>query len=75
MAHLVPPLILFLTKHPMVEDYNLCLRQILSGAAPLGKDLSIECTEKLGVNSIVQGKTNLFLAFYFFESDTQFVLK
>lgn len=55
MAHLVPPLILFLTKHPMVEDYNLCLRQILSGAAPLGKDLSIECTEKLGVNSIVQG--------------------
>ena len=33
---LVPPLILFLNKHPMVKDYDLSyVREIVSAAAPL----------------------------------------
>ncbi len=39
MAHLVPPLILFLAKHPLVEKHNLTsLREIVVAAAPLGGD-------------------------------------
>ncbi|KAK6732331.1 hypothetical protein RB195_016612 [Necator americanus] len=37
---LVPPILSFLTKHPMAANYNLSsLRIVLSGAAPAGKDL------------------------------------
>ena len=40
IVNIVPPLIIFLAKHPMVDDYDLsCIRQITSGAAPLGGDL------------------------------------
>lgn len=55
-AHLVPPIILFLAKHSMINDYDLSsLRQIMSGAAPLGKDLSVECAQRLGTDDIIQG--------------------
>ncbi|MFN8498309.1 MAG: 4-coumarate--CoA ligase family protein [Anaerolineae bacterium] len=38
-ANLVPPLVLALGKHPLVDKYDLSsLKTILSGAAPLGKD-------------------------------------
>eukprot|EP00743_Colponemidia_sp_Colp-15_P003698 GILK01003990.1.p1 GENE.GILK01003990.1~~GILK01003990.1.p1 ORF type:complete len:544 (-),score=79.86 GILK01003990.1:139-1770(-) len=41
MAPLVPPLILFLSKHPMVDKFDLsALREVFSGAAPLGRELS-----------------------------------
>ncbi|XP_077991036.1 uncharacterized protein LOC144445371, partial [Glandiceps talaboti] len=34
---LVPPLVVFLAKHPMIDNYDLSsLRDVLSGAAPLG---------------------------------------
>lgn len=37
---LVPPLMLFLAKHPMVDGYDLsCMRLIICGAAPLSKEL------------------------------------
>ena len=40
VAHLVPPIILALAKHPAVEGYDLSsLRLVVSGAAPLDADL------------------------------------
>ncbi|BFZ12021.1 hypothetical protein BsWGS_15060 [Bradybaena similaris] len=42
-AHLVPPLVVFLAKHPLVSNYDLTsLKQIVCGAAPLGIDISNE---------------------------------
>ncbi|HUQ33624.1 MAG TPA: 4-coumarate--CoA ligase family protein [Pyrinomonadaceae bacterium] len=47
-AHLVPPIILALAKQPVVDDYDLSnLEIIMSGAAPLGGNLSRACTERL----------------------------
>jgi acyl-CoA synthetase (AMP-forming)/AMP-acid ligase II len=55
LAHLVPPIVLALAKHPAVEAYDLSsLRVIFSGAAPLGAELSRACSERLGCH-IVQG--------------------
>ncbi len=48
-ANLVPPIILALAKHPMVEQYDLSsLKIIMSGAAPLGEDVARACAERLG---------------------------
>ena len=57
LAHLVPPIILFLAKHPDVGKYDLSsLRHIISGAAPLGSDLSKSASTRLqGKTMIVQG--------------------
>jgi acyl-CoA synthetase (AMP-forming)/AMP-acid ligase II len=47
-AHLVPPIILTLAKHEMVDRYDLSnLELIMSGAAPLGADLAAECAARL----------------------------
>jgi acyl-CoA synthetase (AMP-forming)/AMP-acid ligase II len=55
LAHLVPPVVLALSKHPSVDAYDLSsLKMIFSGAAPLGAELTRECTERLGCE-IVQG--------------------
>src|SRR5262249_44240339 len=41
IAFVVPPILLALAKHPAVDGYDLSsLRQVLSGAAPLGEDLA-----------------------------------
>ena len=46
---LVPPLVLALAKSPQVDDYDLsALRMIGSGAAPLGKELEVAVSERLG---------------------------
>ncbi|GMT15904.1 hypothetical protein PFISCL1PPCAC_7201, partial [Pristionchus fissidentatus] len=38
--HLVPPLLVFLAKHPMCDEFDLSsLKGIASGAAPAGKDI------------------------------------
>lgn len=51
MAHLVPPIILALSKHPVVDSYKLPkLKSIFSGAAPLGEDLTRACMDRLGCN-------------------------
>jgi acyl-CoA synthetase (AMP-forming)/AMP-acid ligase II len=48
-ANLVPPIVLALAKHPIVERYRLPrLQAILSGAAPLGEDVARACAERLG---------------------------
>jgi acyl-CoA synthetase (AMP-forming)/AMP-acid ligase II len=55
VAPLVPPIVLALTKSPVVESYDLsALRMIFSGAAPLDGALARACTERLGC-VVVQG--------------------
>jgi acyl-CoA synthetase (AMP-forming)/AMP-acid ligase II len=48
-AYLVPPIVLALAKHPVIDQYDLSsLRWIVSGAAPLGKELASATSERLG---------------------------
>ncbi|MGH2749295.1 MAG: 4-coumarate--CoA ligase family protein [Actinomycetota bacterium] len=54
-AYLVPPVILALAKHPVVDNYDLSsLGLIMSGAAPLGGDLAAAASKRLGCN-VMQG--------------------
>ena len=49
LAHLVPPIVLSLSKDPIVDKYPLTkLNTIFSGAAPLGEELTRACMERLG---------------------------
>jgi acyl-CoA synthetase (AMP-forming)/AMP-acid ligase II len=51
LAHIVPPIVLMLSKSPIVDNYRLPkLKTIFSGAAPLGEDLTRACMERLGCN-------------------------
>ncbi|MEZ5374958.1 MAG: AMP-binding protein [Acidimicrobiales bacterium] len=51
----VPPIVLGLAKHPMVDDYDLSsIRKIFSGAAPLGGDVAEEAAKRIGTE-IIQG--------------------
>jgi 4-coumarate--CoA ligase len=52
---LVPPIVLALAKHPVVDKYDLSsVRQIFSGAAPLGGDIAEAAAKRLGC-SMAQG--------------------
>ena len=54
-AYLVPPIILALAKHPLVDNYDLSsLEVILYGAAPLGEDLQNAVRERIGCQ-LLQG--------------------
>jgi len=47
-AALVPPILLALAKHPLVDRFDLsALRFIASGAAPLGAELEQACGKRL----------------------------
>lgn len=55
LSHIVPPIVLQLTKNPVVDNYDLSsLKIIFSGAAPLGEELSRACIQRIGC-SIRQG--------------------
>ena len=46
-AYLVPPIVLALAKHPLVDDYDISkLRNVLSGAAPLPESVAVACVER-----------------------------
>ena len=52
---LVPPVVLGLAKSPLVDQFDLSsVRTIFCGAAPLGKELSIEACDRIGC-PVVQG--------------------
>ncbi|XP_058191371.1 probable CoA ligase CCL7 [Rhododendron vialii] len=52
----VPPIVLALAKNSAVKKYDTSsLRQIGSGAAPLGKDLMAECTKNFPQAVVIQG--------------------
>ncbi len=54
-AHLVPPIVLGLAKHPLVDKFDLSnLRAIVSGAAPLSAELEMAVKSRLGVE-VTQG--------------------
>lgn len=54
-AVLVPPIMLALAKHPLVEQYDLSsLQWIRCGGAPLGREVEQACAERLGC-SVGQG--------------------
>ena len=51
LAHIVPPIVLALSKHPIVDKYKMpTLRALFSGAAPLGEELTRACMDRLGCN-------------------------
>lgn len=53
---MVPPLMLFLAKSPLVDRYDLSsIKDIMCGAAPCGKDLINQVLSRLGVKSFRQG--------------------
>jgi acyl-CoA synthetase (AMP-forming)/AMP-acid ligase II len=55
VAPLVPPLVVVLAKHPVVENYDLSsLKLVTSGAAPLGADMQCACQSRLGT-PVIQG--------------------
>ena len=55
-AQLVPPLVVFLAKHPLVDNYNITsIKDIITGAAPLGGDLVKAACERTGCKLIRQG--------------------
>jgi len=50
-AHLVPPIILGLAKHPVVDKFDMkSLKMIVSAAAPLGKESTEGIRSRLGLN-------------------------
>jgi acyl-CoA synthetase (AMP-forming)/AMP-acid ligase II len=51
----VPPIVLALAKHPMVEQFDLSsLKQVFSGAAPLGAEVAAEAAARIDCE-VVQG--------------------
>jgi acyl-CoA synthetase (AMP-forming)/AMP-acid ligase II len=53
--NLVPPILLALAKHPLVAQYDLSsLKELMSGAAPLGEELAETVVQRLGCN-VIQG--------------------
>lgn len=54
--YVVPPLMVFLGKHPIVDKYDLShVKTIVCGAAPLSKDVQEAVSARLGVKDIRQG--------------------
>ena len=48
-AYVVPPIVLALAKHPLVDEFDLSsVEYVLSGAAPLSADLEMACADALG---------------------------
>ena len=48
--YLVPPIVLALSKSPLVDNFDLSsLRTVLAGAAPLGEELTRVCGNRLGL--------------------------
>ena len=48
VLYAVPPMILGLAKHPLVDEYDLSsLRKVISGAAPLGAELTNEAAKRV----------------------------
>lgn len=60
-VNVVPPIIVFLAKHPIVAKYDLSSLEVLgSGAAPLGQDLSEEVKKRIpSLKYVFQGKSIL----------------
>ena len=60
-APLVPPLVLFLVKHPLVDKFDLSsLKSVSSGAAPLPQELATGVAKRIpSVGNVKQGQDRL----------------
>ncbi len=48
-AYLVPPIVLALAKHPVIDQFDLSsLEYVMSGAAPLGEEVALACQARVG---------------------------
>ena len=58
IAPIVPPIVLFLAKHPLVDKYNLSsVEEVISGAAPMGEGLEEALVKRMPlVKTIRQGR-------------------
>ena len=55
--YLVPPVLLFLAKSPLVEKYDLSsVTEVMCGAAPLTADLEKEFLTRFGIDFVCQGR-------------------
>jgi acyl-CoA synthetase (AMP-forming)/AMP-acid ligase II len=55
-TNLVPPILVALAKHPLVDQYDLSsIVEFFSGAAPLSQELAAEVSKRLNGCSVVQG--------------------
>lgn len=53
---IVPPLMVFLAKHPLVDSYDIsCINTLLCGAAPLSRDTESLVKKRIGVKHVLQG--------------------
>jgi len=59
-APIVPPIVLFLAKHPLVDKYDLSsVEEVTCGAAPMGEGLEEALIKRMPrVKRIRQGKMN-----------------
>lgn len=49
LLHVVPPVVVALAKHPAVASHDFSsVRKLFSGAAPLGADVTEQCTRRIG---------------------------
>ncbi|PWZ03156.1 acetyl-CoA synthetase-like protein [Testicularia cyperi] len=56
IAYVVPPILVLLAKDPRAKKYDIsCLKWVLSGAAPLGSELSMEVEAKYPHLKVTQG--------------------
>ena len=54
---IVPPLVIFLAKSPLVDKFDLSsIMGVGCGGAPLAKETQDEACRKLGVKSFLQGE-------------------
>jgi acyl-CoA synthetase (AMP-forming)/AMP-acid ligase II len=54
--NVVPPILVALAKHPLVDQYDLSsLAELFSGAAPLSHELASQVSKRLDGCSVVQG--------------------
>jgi len=62
MSYVVPPIVMFLNKHPMVAKADLSsLNRLICGAAPLGREMVDEFRSKNPQCDIGQGLPTYFL--------------
>jgi len=55
LGTLVPPLVLFLAKHPVVNNFDLsALKTVTNGAAPLSAEVAIAAKERLERIDLIQ---------------------
>ena len=71
----VPPIIMFLNKHPAPAKYDLTsLKRIISGAAPLGKEMVEEMHAKRPHVTVGQGMEERVFDFDMLRSYIKFII-